>query len=76
MRLGDVLFGTELMAVAAAARRRVIVAWHRLTRALRGRRRPKRRLYRRRWKIYPTNVHMLSILLVIHLHAIDAKSSL
>ena len=36
-------------AVAAAPRRRVIVAWHRMTRALRGRRRrPKRRLYRRR----------------------------
>ena len=36
-------------AVAAAPRRRVIVAWHRMTRALRGRRRlPKRRMYRRR----------------------------
>ncbi len=31
MRVGDVLFRTELMAVAAAARRRVIVAWHRMT---------------------------------------------
>ena len=60
------------MAVAAAARRRVIVAWHRLTRALRGRRRPKRSLY-------PENSYLmyicLSILLVIHWHAIiDAKS--